>query len=101
MIRIIVSKTTVRELKGNSKTSGKPYHLRFQDAFAYTVDEQGNSEPFPEKFEISLNDQPAYAPGEYVLHPSSVYMSRDGKLSLSPRLVPAKTPASRPVGTSA
>lgn len=97
MIRIIVSKQTVRNLDGVSKTTGKEYHLRIQEAWAYPVDEEGNCDPFPQKFEIMLDrDQPAYAPGEYTLHPSSVYMSREGKLALSPRLAPVKAKATAP-----
>jgi hypothetical protein len=100
MIRIIVSKTAIRDLKGNAKNTGKPYHLRIQEAYAFTVDADGNSDPFPEKFEMMLDaDQAPYAPGEYVLHPSSLYMSRDGKLSVSPRLAPVK--AARPATATA
>lgn len=97
MIRIIVSKQTVRTLDGVSKTTGREYHLRIQEVWAYPVDEDGNSDPFPTKFEIMLDrDQPAYGVGEYTLHPSSIYMSRDGKLSLSPRLAPVKAKATAP-----
>lgn len=97
MIRIIVSKSAVRTLEGTSKTTGKPYHLRIQEAYAFTQDEDGNSDPYPTKFEIMLDkDQPAYTPGEYQLHPSSVKFSRDGKLVLSPRLAPAPKAATRP-----
>lgn len=91
MIRITVAQTTVRELKGVSKTSGKPYHMRFQNGYAFTQDKDGNQPPFPEKFEISLdNDQPAYTPGDYTLHPSAVYVDRDGRLAVSARLTPVK-----------
>lgn len=94
MIRVIVAQTTVRELKGNSKTTGKPYHLRFQNAYAETVDEQGNKPAYPEKFEISLGaDQQPYSPGEYTLHPSAIYVDRDGRLAVSPRLTPIKARA--------
>ena len=89
MIRVTVAQSTVRELKGVSKTSGKPYHMRFQAGYAHTVDRDGNTPPYPEKFEISLSqdDQP-YAPGEYTLSPSAVYVDRDGRLAVSPRLTP-------------
>lgn len=89
MIKVIVAQTTVRELKGVSKTTQRPYHMRFQTGYAGTVDKDGNTPPYPEKFEISLDtDQPAYAPGEYTLHPSAVYVDRDGRLAISPRLTP-------------
>lgn len=91
MIRITVAQSTVRELKGTSKTSGKPYHLRFQTGYAHTVDKDGNPPPYPEKFEIMLDsDQAAYQPGEYTLHPSSVEVDRDGRLAVITRLTPVK-----------
>ena len=89
MIRIIVAQTTVRELKGVSKNTGKPYHMRFQTGYAHTTYRDGNTPPYPEKFEISLDaDQPAYAPGDYTLHPSAVYVDRDNRLAVSARLTP-------------
>lgn len=95
MIRVTVAQTTVKELKGISRTSGKPYEMRFQTGYAHTVDEQGNAAPYPEKIEMSLEkDQSAYAPGEYQLHPSSVYVNRNGRLDISARLTPLpKKPA--------
>lgn len=91
MLKVTVAQTTVKEVKGVSKTSGKPYHMRFQSAYAHTVDKEGNPPPFPEKFEIILDhDALAYPPGEYTLHPSALYVDRDGRLACSPRLTPAK-----------
>lgn len=96
MIRITVAQNTVRELKGVSKTSGKPYHLRFQSAYAHTVDKDGNTPPYPEKFEVILDsDQAAFQPGDYTLHPSALYVDRDGRLACSPRLTPIKQPAAK------
>jgi hypothetical protein len=95
MIRITVAQTTVKELQGTSKTSGKPYHLRFQNAYAHTLDKDGNPPPYPEKFEIMLDTgAPPYAPGDYTLSPSALYIDRDGRLACSPRLTPVK-PAQR------
>ncbi len=93
MLRCIVSKTTVREMKGTSAKSGRPYHMRFQEAYIFPVDEAGNADLYPEKFELRLKDeQPAYAVGEYVLHPSSIQKDREGNLSVVPRLAPAPKP---------
>jgi hypothetical protein len=90
MIKVIVYQTALREMKGTSAKSGRPYHLRIQNAYAVTVDKDGNTPPVPEKFEISLDsDQPVYQPGEYTLHPSAIYVDRDGRLAISPRLAPA------------
>jgi len=92
MIRVTVAQTAVRELKGVSAKTGKPYEMRFQTAYAHTVDRDGNPPLYPEKIEISLDkDQPAYAAGEYQLHPSAVYVNRDGRLDIAPRLTPIKT----------
>jgi hypothetical protein len=101
MIRITVYQTNIRELSGISEKSGKPrpYHMRFQNAYAHTVDRDGNSPPVPEKFEITLEDgQSAYPVGEYTLQPSALYVGRDGRLACTPRLTPAKaaTPAPAP-----
>jgi len=91
MIRILIHSADVREQKGVSKTTQKPYHLRIQTGYVWCVDSQSNPPPFPEKFEILLDaEQSPWPAGEYQLHPSSIYMSRDGKLSLSPRLAPVK-----------
>lgn len=89
MIRITVSQTSVRELNGTSAKTGKPYAMRFQTGYAHTVDKEGNTPPYPEKFEISLDrDQVPYTPGDYQLHPSAIYVDRDGRLACSPRLTP-------------
>ena len=91
MILVTVAQNTVRELKGVAKVSGKPYHLRIQTAYAHTVDKDGNKPPFPEKFEVMLdNDQAPYAVGSYTLHPSTLYVDRDGRLQCGVRLTPAK-----------
>lgn len=91
MILVTVAQTTVRELSGNSKATGKPYHLRFQAGYAHTVDADGNKPPFPEKFEISLRDNQApYPVGDYTLDASAIYIDRDGKLAITPRLKPYK-----------
>lgn len=87
-IRIVISSPDFREMKGLSKTSGKPYHMRIQTAHAFPIDKDGVIGDFPDKFEIALDaDQVPYPRGEYTLQPSAIYVSRDGKLSVSPRLV--------------
>lgn len=90
MIKIAVSSPEIREMKGIGKTSGKPYHMRIQTAHAYTVDEKtGQVAEFPDKFEIALDaDQTPYSRGHYTLSPSAVYVGRDGRMEIRPRLVP-------------
>lgn len=90
MIKIAITSPDVREMKGVGKTSGKPYHMRFQKAHAFTVDKDGVVAEFPDKFEIILEEgQVPYARGAYVLGPSSIYVNRDGNLDISAKLVPA------------
>lgn len=90
MLKIEIDTAAVRELKGTSKTTGKPYHLRIQQAYAFIVDDKGNPAKYPEKFEVSLSeDQTPFPPGFYTLHPSAISV-REGRLSISPRFAPAK-----------
>lgn len=90
MIKIAITSSDVREMKGVGKTSGKPYHMRFQKGFAFTVDKDGVVAEFPDKFEIILEEgQIPYARGSYLLGPSSVFVNRDGNLDVSAKLLPA------------
>ena len=89
MINCVITSPDIREMKGVGKTSGKPYHMRFQTAYCFAVDKDGVTGQFPDKFEITLDDgQPGYPAGKYQLHPSSLFVSRDGRLECRPRLVP-------------
>jgi len=90
MIKIAITSPDIREMKGVGKVSGKPYHMRIQTAHAFTVDPAtGAVAEFPDKFEIALDaDQPAYARGNYTLSPSAVFVGRDGRMEVRPRLVP-------------
>lgn len=89
MIKIIITSADFREMKGIGKTSGKPYHMRFQTGHAYTVAPDGTVAEFPDKFEITLeDDQVPYPRGHYMLSPSAVFVNRDGRMDVRPRLVP-------------
>ena len=95
MIQIAITSPDIREMKGNSKTSGKPYHMRIQTAHAFTVQPDGTISEFPDKFEIALEDgQQPYPRGKYTLLPSSLYVSRDGRLEVRPRLTPVSAKSS-------
>lgn len=94
MIKIQITSPDIREMKGTGKTSGKPYHMRFQKAFAFTVDKDGVVAEFPDKFEIILEEgQVPYARGVYELGPQSIYINRDGNMDVSAKLVSPKKPA--------
>jgi len=92
MIKVSIPVVQVRNMSGVGKTSGKAYNLDFQTVYFHTLDKAGKPAPFPEKVEIILekNDQGQsiqYAVGEYQLHPSSIYVGRDGNVAVAPRLV--------------
>lgn len=96
MIKVVITSPDIREMKGIGKASGKPYHMRIQTAHAFTVSPDGVLAEFPDKFEIALEEnQLPYARGSYTLQPSALFVSRDGKLDVRPRLapVPSKTAA--------
>ena len=100
MIKVSVTSTEVRNQSGTAKATGKAYSLSFQTVWMHTYDRSGKPNPYPEKVEIILekNDQGAalfWPAGEYTLAPESIYVNRNGDLSISPRLVPLK-PAAAP-----
>lgn len=83
MIKITITKEEVRHMEGVGKTSGKPYSMNFQTAYAHTVDKDGVLNDFPEKFEFILDkDQKPYVRGDYSLQPPSIYVGRNGNLEL-------------------
>lgn len=98
MIRVTVAQGTVREIPFTNK-KGQPAKFYVQTAYAHTLDREGNTPPYPEKIEVGLDTDPLtgmpkpYTPGEYQLHPSAVYVDRNGRLAISPRLTPWKKPA--------
>lgn len=95
MIRISILSPALETINYTSKKDGSPQQLRKQTAYAHTVDSEGVASPYPEKFGFILgrDQQHAFAPGDYTLHPSA-FTIRDGKLLLSDtRLTPVKPAA--------
>jgi hypothetical protein len=99
MIRITVAQEDARTIRYTRK-DGKPGTFHVQMAYAHTVDKKGNPPAFPEKIELPLDSDEqgnplTYAAGEYALHPSSVYVDRNGRLAIGARLapLPKKQPA--------
>lgn len=83
MIKIEIDSQEVRELKGLSAKSNKPYHLRIQHGYAFIVGPDGKPNKYPEKFEFMLEaEQAPYPNGVYALHPSALGV-RDGRLTLT------------------
>lgn len=93
-ITIAITSPETREMKGVGKTSNKPYHFFIQTGYAFTVDKDGVQADFPDKFEFVLEDgQQPYPRGKYTLQPSALFVSRDGKLAVTPRLTPVASSA--------
>lgn len=95
MIRITVPALPVRNLRGVSKTTQKPYDLNVQVIYCHVADEHGKPLPYPEKSEVMLDSgQSPYPAGDYTLSPASLYVDRNGRLSVTPKLVPLPVKAS-------
>ena len=89
MNKIVITSPEVRNMAGIAKTSGKAYDMNFQTAYIFTVSPDGVVSDFPDKFEFVLEkDQKPYPKGNYTLSPAAAFVSREGRLSLNPRLVP-------------
>ena len=96
MIKITVHSAELQHLHGTSKTSGKAYSMFKQIAYFHTLDKSGNPLPFPEKGEVmvekdNMGQGIAYAPGLYQLHPTSLYLDRNGQIAVAPKLVPLQS----------
>lgn len=93
MLKVEIDSTSLNERKGISSKTQRPYHLRMQTAYLHIVDLDGKPAKYPEKFELMLDSEQApFPPGFYLLHPSAISVD-DGRLSISPRLVPAPATA--------
>lgn len=81
-ILIEVKSPVVTEINGTSK-AGKPYHMRKQTAWAYTFDQHGKPQPFPERIEFNLNDQQEpFGAGRYTISPQSFFVGDFNSLSI-------------------
>ena len=81
-MRVLIKSAATRELQ--SRKTGKVYFIQ------HAALESGDD--FPRPFEILHDDQKkAYPPGAYEFASDAIYVGRDGKLSVSPRLVPMKS----------
>lgn len=96
MIRVTVASVDLQHLHGTSKVSGKPYSMFKQVVYYHTLDKIGGPLPYPEKGEVMVDKDNVgqgipYAIGIYQLHPSSLYLDRNGALTIAPKLVPLKS----------
>lgn len=94
MLKVTVESTHVETRSGVSKRNGKPYEMHSQAAWVYLVDPTGVPDKFPTKARFMVDSvDKAYAPGDYVLHPSAFVVNQWGDLELSfPKLYPARKP---------
>jgi Helix-destabilising protein len=90
MTQIQIHSQTLREIPFTNKKTGAADRLLVQTAYLHAVDEKGERGPVPDKFEIVLPKgiTEPHKPGMYTLHPSAIYVDRNGRLVVSPRLVP-------------
>lgn len=87
--RITIATASLREINYTDK-KGQAARLLTQTAYLFAVDEHGAESAFPDKFEIVLpkGQTMPYPVGDYTLHPSALYVDRNGRLACSPRLTP-------------
>jgi hypothetical protein len=96
MSRVVeILNPNARTISGVSKKTGGDYSFKVQEAYLHS------SEGYPEKFEITLQDGASpYGKGFYDLAPDSVYIDRQGKLAISPKLVTAAVAPSAVAGVA-
>jgi len=91
MIKIEIESSAIKTIEGISAKTGKPYSMRIQSGYIFLIGTDGTVGKYPEKFDFLLaKDLHPYAPGLYMLHPSSLSLDRDGKLAVSIRLSASK-----------
>lgn len=93
-MKIEITTPEVTVFSGTARRDGRPFSIRLQEGWADT------GKAYLERFELVLrDDQQPYAPGTYKLSKDSIYVDRNRRLAISPRLVPA-TPATAAVVNS-
>lgn len=82
---IKVETTETRIASGTSARTNREYSIRKQKALLFRPGEQ-----YPDKIEVVVPEGKAhYAPGDYVIHPSSFVVDRFGAVGLRVVLTPA------------
>lgn len=95
-LRIEIKSNLITDINGVSK-AGKPYHMRKQVGWAYTYDQQGVLNPYPERIEISVNDgQDPYPLGNYAVSDKCIYVGDFNSLTVG-RLILEPITARQPV----
>ena len=85
-MQVLIRTTNLRTV--TSKKTGVQYFLQ-----TAALD---NGTDFPSPFDVFLDDpKKAYAPGSYTFGPDAIYVDKQGRLAVSPRLVPVAKPAAK------
>ena len=94
-ILIQIHSAAVRVIPYTDKKTGHAAELRAQTAYLHSLNEDGQRGPVPDKFEILLpkGQTAGSAAGLYTLHPSAIYVDRNGRLQVAPRLAPVPATA--------
>lgn len=93
-MQVEVTSTHVNERNGTK--NGKDWSIRTQQGYAFILDDGGTLKRYPEAINIDLKkDQPAYAPGRYVVTDASFHVGDFGKLSIG-RLSLVPAPVAQP-----
>lgn len=83
-MKVLIRSNQLREVK--SQKTGQLYFIQ-SAALESGLD-------FPKPFDIMHDDwKKAYVPGEYTFAPDAVYVDRNGRLAISPRLLALVKPA--------
>jgi len=87
MLKIEIATANVIEqnIDYTDKKTGKPasFLKRHQVGYVHIPNEDGSFEPHPQKIEVALEaKQSAFAPGNYQLLPSSIYVNRNSRLEI-------------------
>ena len=73
-LRIEIKSNLITEQSGTS-AKGKPYTLYKQSGYAYTYDQHGKLNPYPERFEMLVpKEGKPYEVGFYILSPASFFV---------------------------
>lgn len=93
--KIEITSPEIDVISGTSAKTGKPYEIRKQEGFFF----KGAGEKYPKPFEVMLpKGHAGYAPGMYKLRDDAINIDRNGRLAVTPELVPLEAASTIPLG---
>lgn len=89
MWKVEVESPKIETKNGTSAKTGRTYSIREQEAWLYAYDGEGKLYKHAQRIKLTLpDDQPAaYVPGQYYVHPGSVYVDKYSQASIKTRLM--------------